>query len=89
MGPSILEEAKAVQTGFWPLYRYNPALEAEGKPAFTLDYQKPDGTMPELLAGEDRYADLNTELPKDAAKLQADLEADCNKQYDILKNGVL
>ena len=88
MGTSILEEEKAVKAGYWPLYRYNPKAATTGKPTFTLDYEKPDNSLNQLLDGEDRYADLVGELPKEATILRAGLQDDCNRQYDILSKTV-
>ena len=58
MRTSIREEAHAVSSGYWQLYRFNPQLAAEDKDPFTLDYKKPDGTMPDFLGNENRYAYL-------------------------------
>jgi pyruvate-ferredoxin/flavodoxin oxidoreductase len=49
MGKSQEEEKLAVQSGYWPLYRYNPVLKAQGKNPFILDSKKPDGTLQEFL----------------------------------------
>jgi len=51
------EEAKlAVQSGYWPLYRYDPRLKGEGKNPFILDSKKPDGSLKQFMDGEIRYA---------------------------------
>ena len=63
MGKSQEETKLAVQSGYWPLYRYNPGLKAEGKNPFTLDSKQPDGSLQEFLAGEVRYAVLAKILP--------------------------
>ena len=64
MGASQLEEKKAVDTGYWQLYRYNPV---DGK--FTLDSKDPTVEYKEFLMGENRYARLAKEKPEVAAKL--------------------
>ncbi len=74
MGKSMEEARLAVESGYWPLYRYNPDLAAEGKAPFTLDSKEPDGTLKSFLAGENRYAQLETLHPAEAQKLQAELE---------------
>ncbi len=80
------EEAKlAVQSGYWPLYRYNPNLKAEGKNPFILDSKEPDGTLKEFLAGEIRYASLKKSFPEEAALLNARLEQEFNERYVKLK----
>jgi pyruvate-ferredoxin/flavodoxin oxidoreductase len=81
MGKSQAEQKRAVQCGYWPLYRYNPALKAEGKNPFVLDSQKPDGSLREFLAGEVRYASLGKSFPEEAEKLNARLEKEINQRY--------
>jgi pyruvate-ferredoxin/flavodoxin oxidoreductase len=58
MGKNQEETKLVVQSGYWPLYRYNPALKAEDKNTFTLDSKQPDGSLQESLSGEVRYASL-------------------------------
>ncbi len=86
MGKSMEEARLAVESGYWPLYRYNPDLAAEGKAPFTLDSKEPDGTLKSFLAGENRYAQLETLHPAEAQKLQAELEKSYKERYDLLKH---
>ena len=76
MGHSQAEEKRAVECGYWHLYRYNPALEAEGKNPFTLDSKSdPDWTkFQDFLKGEVRYASLMKSFPENAAELFAKTE---------------
>ena len=69
MGKAQEEEKLAVQSGYWPLYRYNPALKAEGKNPFILDSKKPDGSLKQFLQGEIRYASLQRTFPEEAERL--------------------
>ncbi len=70
MGHSQLEEQKAVECGYWQLYRYNPALEATGENPFILDSKEPDWSkFQEFLRGEVRYASLLKSFPEEAAEL--------------------
>ncbi len=86
MGKSQLEEQLAVQTGYWPLYRYNPLLALEGKNPFILDYDKaPDGTLQDFLSGENRYAMLEKAFPDESKKLRAQLETEIQKRYETLR----
>ncbi len=81
------EEAKlAVQTGYWPMYRYNPLLADEGKNPFTLDSKEPDGNIQEFLDGENRYMQLSKIDADLAQKLRKELEEDTIKRYNRLKN---
>ena len=76
MGQSQAEEKRAVECGYWHLYRYNPALEAEGKNPFTLD-SKPDpdwSKFQDFLKGEVRYSSLMKSFPENAAELFAKTE---------------
>ena len=53
MGKSQVEEAKAVECGYWHLWRYNPQLEAEGKNPFSLDSKEPQwDKFQDYLKGE-------------------------------------
>jgi pyruvate-ferredoxin/flavodoxin oxidoreductase len=85
MGKSQEEEKRAVQCGYWPLYRYNPALKAEGKNPFSLDSRKPDGSLREFLGGEVRYASLRNTFPAEAKKLHDRLEQEINQRFETLK----
>ena len=64
MGKSQFEGKLAVESGYWPLYRYNPELIKEGKNPFVLDSKAPDGTIQEFLSGETRFAALEKSLPE-------------------------
>ncbi|MFY9940985.1 MAG: pyruvate:ferredoxin (flavodoxin) oxidoreductase [Desulfobacterales bacterium] len=85
MGRSQEESRLAVASGYWPLYRYNPLLKAEGKNPFILDSKEPDGSLQEFLAGEVRYASLKQTFPEEAARLDALLEAEYQERYLMLK----
>ena len=79
------EEAKlAVQSGYWPLYRYDPRLKAEGKNPFMLDSKKPDGSLKDFMQGEIRYASLQRTYPKEAERLHALLVEQFNQRYEEL-----
>lgn len=67
MGLSQLEEKKAVEAGYWHLYRYNPALKEEGKNPFILDSKAPTGDFQRFLMGENRYASLKLSFPERAS----------------------
>ncbi|MBP2691428.1 MAG: pyruvate:ferredoxin (flavodoxin) oxidoreductase, partial [Muribaculaceae bacterium] len=72
MGHSQAEEARAVECGYWHLWRYNPALEEEGKNPFTLDSKAPDwDKFDDFLKGEVRYASVQKQYPAEAAELFA------------------
>ncbi len=83
MGKSQQEEAKAVECGYWHLWRYNPALEAEGQNPFTLDSKEPDwDKFEEFLKGEVRYASVLKQYPDEAAELFAAAKANALWRYN-------
>ncbi|MDR1194154.1 MAG: pyruvate:ferredoxin (flavodoxin) oxidoreductase, partial [Peptococcaceae bacterium] len=69
MAKTQAEEKKAVDTGYWQLYRYNPLLAAEGKNPFTLDSKEPSGDYLSFLEGEVRYSSLKKLFPDAAERL--------------------
>ncbi len=85
MGRSMEEAKLAVNSGYWPLYRYNPLLEEEGKNPFILESKAPDGTLQEFLSGETRYAALEKSDPEESKRLRARLENEYLKRYELLK----
>lgn len=86
MGKSQAEEKKAVECGYWQLYRYNPLLEAEGKNPFQLDSKEPDySKFREFLMGEVRFNSLVKAAPEDAEKLFEMTEANAKWRYEGYK----
>ncbi len=70
MGMAQTEQKKAVECGYWHLWRYNPMLEAEGKNPFTLDSKEPDWSkFRDFLMGEVRYTQLLKSFPHEANEL--------------------
>ncbi len=63
------EMKKAVDCGYWDMFRYNPALKAEGKNPFTLDSKPATADYKEFLLGEARYASLTRSFPERAEEL--------------------
>lgn len=84
MGTTIVEEKRAVESGYWPLYRYNPLLAAQGKNPLTVDYKAPDGSLASYLAGESRYEALREKDPKEADILQPKLAEGGERIYEVL-----
>lgn len=70
MGKSQAEEGKAVESGYWHLWRYNPQLAEEGKNPFTLDSKEPDWSkFQDFLMGEVRYLSVKKAYPKEAQEI--------------------
>ena len=82
----VQDEAKrAVEAGYWPLYRYNPDLAAQGKNPFTLDSKPATGDYKEFILGENRYAALKQQFPEEAVTLFARAEQEAKDKYDYYK----
>ncbi len=84
MGSSQHEEAKAVKTGYWHLFRYNPVLRKEGKNPFILDSKEPTLDYEEFLAGENRYTVLEHTDPDRAKELFEKAKKDSKRRYEKL-----
>ncbi|MBQ4087514.1 MAG: pyruvate:ferredoxin (flavodoxin) oxidoreductase, partial [Clostridia bacterium] len=85
MANSIAEEKKAVETGYWHLWRYNPELKEEGKNPFILDSKEPTGTVREFMEGENRYLMLKQAYPDVAEALFTKAEKDLLERYENYK----
>ncbi len=84
MAKAQTEEELAVKSGYWHCFRYNPALKAEGKAAFSLDSKAPTQSYAEFLDGEVRYNSLKRANPEKAARLFAKSEAEAKARYEYL-----
>ena len=70
MGKSQAEEGRAVECGYWHLWRYNPELAEQGKNPFILDSKKPDwDKFQDFLMGEVRYLSVKKAYPNEAQEL--------------------
>ena len=89
MGKSQEEIKRAVDCGYWQLYRYNPTLIEQGKNPFTLDSKDPTGDYQEFIKGETRYSSLAKTKPEIAETLFAKSEQDAKERvakYQALAN---
>ncbi|RJQ84615.1 MAG: pyruvate:ferredoxin (flavodoxin) oxidoreductase [Desulfobacteraceae bacterium] len=84
MGKTQEETKLAVNSGYWPLYRYNPDLAEQGKNPFSLDSKAPDGSLKEFLSGEVRYASLQKLFPSEAERLHGQLAKEINGRHERL-----
>ena len=75
------EIKRAVEAGYWHLYRYNPMLAKDGKNPFQLDSKEPQGDYREFLRGEVRYSSLERTFPEEADALYRKCEADAKARY--------
>ena len=82
MGKSQAEEAKAVECGYWHLWRYNPTLAEEGKNPFTLDSKEPQWEkFRDFLLGEVRYLSVQKAYPNEADELFSEAERMAKLRY--------
>ncbi|MCD8140711.1 MAG: pyruvate:ferredoxin (flavodoxin) oxidoreductase [Planctomycetaceae bacterium] len=85
MACSQQEMKKAVEAGYWHLYRYNPLLKLEGKNPFTLDSKPPTGDLKSFLRGEVRYSSLELAYPDRAQALFEKAEADAKERLETYR----
>ena len=82
MGRSQAEEARAVECGYWHLWRFNPELAKEGKNPFTLDSKQPNwDKFQEFLDNEVRFLSLRKVLPAQADELYAETKKAAQRRY--------
>lgn len=85
MGTSIREEKRAVEAGYWHLYRYNPALKEQGKNPFILDSKKPTADYKDFLQGEIRFSSLKNVFPEIAEKMFDVSEEHARERYETYR----
>jgi pyruvate-ferredoxin/flavodoxin oxidoreductase len=85
MGKTQEQTKKAVEAGYWHLYRYNPALTDQGKNPFILDSKEPKGGFKDFLESEVRYASLRQEFPEVADALFEQAEKEARQRYNAYK----
>ena len=85
LGSTPHEAKKAVDSGYFHLFRFNPLLKEEGKNPFTLDSGEPKLDYEEFLDGEIRYDVLKRQKPEQAKQLFAQAEKQAKERYEYLK----
>ncbi len=89
MGCSQQEMKRAVEAGYWHLYRYDPTRAQAGKNPFQLDSKAPTGSLEDFLRGENRYASLALRFPDRAQRLEEKACRDARARrtaYEILSH---
>ena len=81
MGTTIAQEKKAVDTGYWHLYRFDPRLSEKGENPFVLDSKEPTQPFMDFINSEVRYTTLRKTFPELADELFAAAEADATAKY--------
>ena len=85
MGNCQLEMERAVNAGYWQMFRYNPALRGEGKNPLTIDSKDPTGSYRDFITSETRYSRLIQSFPDRAEVLFTKAEEDAKARYERLK----
>ena len=79
-------EAEAVESGYWHLYRYNPALKEKGKNPFILDSKEPDlDKFDDFLDSQVRYTSLKLTFPEVSATLYDVAKDEARERYEGYK----
>jgi len=84
MGKTQEETQHAVESGYWPLFRYDPRRALRGENPLVIDSKAPNGTVQEFLMGENRFAALAKSNPDDAKRLREAVEHEVNERWKIL-----
>ena len=88
MSESQIEQKRAVESGYWILYRYNPLLKKEGKNPFILDSKPPKLSLQEFLRREVRFTALERTFPERAKELFEEAEKAAMERYKIYERMV-
>ena len=80
------QQKLAVQSGYWPLVRYNPTLAKEGKNPFQLDSKAPSIPLEDYIYNENRYKMLTRNMPEEAKKLLKEAQEGVNNRWKMYQN---
>jgi pyruvate-ferredoxin/flavodoxin oxidoreductase len=79
------QQKKAVASGHWPLYRYDPREKAEDQSGFSLDSKRPTIGLSEYISGETRFSTLQRTNPERAQRLLEEEETRIHEKYNLLE----
>lgn len=85
MGRSQAVAKNAVESGYWPLYRYNPDMTLEGKNPFVLESKDPTMGFKDFIMGEVRYSSLAKQFPDQADALYDRAEQEAKARIEMYK----
>ncbi|OIO04406.1 MAG: pyruvate:ferredoxin (flavodoxin) oxidoreductase [Elusimicrobia bacterium CG1_02_56_21] len=85
MGAGMNEQKRAVASGRWPLYRFNPALKAQGKNPLIIDSTAPSLPVSEYMMGENRFRSLHKSNPEIAKRLTKLAEEEYKWRLSVYK----
>ena len=83
MKTSMAHQKQAVDSGYWPLYRFDPALEAQGKHPFLLDSKAPGEPLGDFTGQATRSTALGRSQPELASQLEALAQADIDERWKL------
>ncbi|SDB57353.1 pyruvate-ferredoxin/flavodoxin oxidoreductase [Desulfonatronum thiosulfatophilum] len=84
MGKTQEQTRLAVESGYWPLFRYDPRRALQGENPMIIDSKAPNGTIQDFLMSENRFAALAKSSPEEAQKLRNAVEQEVNERWRIL-----
>ena len=85
MGTSVRQQKKAVDAGYWHLYRFNPELKEQGKNPFILDSKEPTKSFRDFIHSEIRYSQIMNVFPDLADELFDAAEKDAKDTYETYR----
>ncbi|NMM62704.1 pyruvate:ferredoxin (flavodoxin) oxidoreductase [Clostridium sp. P21] len=85
MATSVMEGKKAVESGYWHMYRFNPELKEEGKNPFIMDSKEPTKSFKDFISGEIRYTSLMNVFPDIAEDMFNEAEEHAKERYETYK----
>ena len=88
MGTQMTHQKKATESGYWPLFRYDPAREAQGDPGLRLDSRTPTIPFEEYAREEGRYAMLKRTNPERAEELMRLAQQDIDDRWNLYEQMV-
>lgn len=85
MGTSVAQEKRAVESGFWHLYKYNPELKKQGKNPFILDSREPKSSFRDFILSELRFSQIQNTFPDIAEDLYTKAEEDAKDRFETYR----
>jgi pyruvate-ferredoxin/flavodoxin oxidoreductase len=85
MARGVEEQRKAVQSGYWPLYRFDPRLLEEGENPLQLDTKKVSGAISEFMGGENRFRITQKQLPEKYGELSETAAKNAVRRFKVLE----
>jgi pyruvate-ferredoxin/flavodoxin oxidoreductase len=88
MATQMSHQKEATESGYWPLYRYDPAREAAGEPGLKLDSRAPTMKFSDFAKKEARFAMLARSNPEHAEELMARAQQDIDDRWHLYEQMV-